>query len=89
MNNTVEVWAKPLPAHKIAILVVNIADADATLTISLAGDVPGKPQGTTMRDVWNHKEGAIEKGQIPITLSAHDSFFVVLSNTGTCIGSSC
>ena len=58
-NNTVEIWAKPLPEQKVAILVLNAGTTNTTVTVSVAADVPGTPKGTTMRDVWNHKDVAI------------------------------
>ena len=77
-NNTVEIWAKPLPGQKVAILVLNARTAQTTVTVSVAEDVPGQPKGTMMRDVWNHKDVAIVGGEIPLTLNAHDSTFAIL-----------
>lgn len=80
-NNTVEIWAKPLPGQKVAILVLNARTAQTTVTVSVAEDVPGQPKGTMMRDVWNHKDVAIVGGEIPLTLNAHDSTFAILEQT--------
>ena len=80
-NNTVEIWAKPLPEHKVAILVLNAGTANTTVTVSVAADVPGQPKGTTMRDVWNHKDVTIVGGEIPLRLNVHDSMMAVLDQT--------
>ena len=77
-NDTVEVWSKPLPANKVAVMVVNTGDTDASFSLSIADDVPGKPDGSTARDVWGHKDLSIEGGHIPLSLPSHDSSFLVL-----------
>lgn len=62
-------------------LVLNTAVGSTTVTLSVANDVPGKPQGPTMRDVWNHKDVPLgNAGEITLTLNTHDSILAVLSN---------
>eukprot|EP00729_Bicosta_minor_P015037 gene15037-6128_t len=65
-NGTVEIWAKALPERQL----------------SLADDLPGKPDAATptVRDVWNYKDVATQDGEISITLATHQSFFGVVGN---------
>ena len=83
LNKTVEIWSKPLPESKVAILVLNTLETDVTLTLTVADDVPGKPQGATMRDVWAHKDVPITGGQVPCKLRAHASLLAVLAQTAS------
>ena len=78
---TVEVWAKPLPGHKVAILVLNVGPGEVKLSLSASADVPGQPRGATMRHVWDHTDVPIPGGQIPVALAEHDSMMAVLSET--------
>jgi len=79
-NETVEVWAKPLPKSNVAVLVINTANTNVTISL-FADDVPGSPKGANARDVWNHMNVPVVNGQIPLTLAVHDSAFLVLSGT--------
>ena len=82
-NSTVEVWAKALPQNKVAILVLNTAVVKGSTAVSLSlvnGDLPGNPQGTIMRDVWNHQDVPIAGGVLTFSLSTHDSVLAVLDN---------
>merc|ERR1712113_1382089 len=81
MGNTVEIWAKPLPGKKVAILILNTVEANVTVTLSVADDVPGKPQGKAMRDVWNHEDVPIPSGKVRRSLRTHDSVLAVLEET--------
>jgi hypothetical protein len=77
-NGTVEVWIKPLPAHKIAVLVLNAGLADTVVHLSLEDDVPGSPRAA--RDVWDHKDLSVPSSLvIPLVLPVHDSALLVLS----------
>jgi alpha-galactosidase len=80
-NNSIEVWAKPLPKDQVAILVLNAGQTNTTVTLSVSDDVPGQPQGTTMRDVWNHKDVPITNGRVLLQLNMHDSFLAVFGST--------
>lgn len=81
LNHTVEIWAKPLPNHEIAILFLNTVVGNVTVEISIADDVPGQPAGGTYRDVWAKQDVSIAAGKITMELTAHDNVLAVLSNT--------
>ena len=81
-NGTVEVWAKPLPGREVAVLVLNAGLDNVTLSLSLEADVPGRPQGATVRDVWNHADVAVPPTRrLALSLHAHDSSLLVLQQT--------
>ena len=47
----------------------------------MADDVPGKPRGASMRDVWAHEDVPIMAGRITLSLNVHDSLLAVLEQT--------
>ena len=81
-NGTVEIWAKPLPGSEVAVLLLNTAKDNVTVELSVAADVPGRPQGTTYRSVWAKADVPIAAGRIAFELSAHDNVFAVFSGAG-------
>jgi len=80
-NNTIEIWAKPLPDHEVAILVLNTGVENITVEISAAADVPGRPAGESYRDTWEKQDVPIVAGKFLLELAAHDNIFAVLSKT--------
>ena len=74
--------AKPLPGREVAVLVLNAGLDNVTLSLSLETDVPGRPQGATARDVWNHADVAVPPTRrLALSLHAHDSSLLVLQQT--------
>eukprot|EP00040_Diaphanoeca_grandis_P020089 m.106639 g.106639 ORF g.106639 m.106639 type:complete len:720 (-) comp27740_c0_seq2:207-2366(-) len=83
LNDTIEIWSKPLPSNQVAILMINVGSNTTTVTLSTADDVPGQPRGTSYRSIWDKATKTIVKGNISVTLTKHDSLFAVFSNTSS------
>ena len=79
-NGRVEIWAKPLGANGVAIMVLNVGTENATVAVSLADDVPGAPtSATSYRDVWEHRDADVGTGGIiSVRLDVHDSLLAVI-----------
>jgi hypothetical protein len=77
-------WYKALPGGDIAVLLMNNADAPATLSLEWDA-VPGllSPQGSLVRvrDIWNHADlGVVEGAFLPdAPTTPHDSIFLRLT----------
>ena len=79
---TDQVWAKPLPQHEVAVLVLNTGLENVTVQLSVQTDVPGRPTGETYRDIWNKKDVPIAAGgKVLLELTPHDNVFAVFSKT--------
>jgi hypothetical protein len=75
-----QLWHKPLPGGKVAVLIVNLAPETQDFSLPLA-DVPSLNCGAgkcTVRDVWLQKDMAPEKDHVPMTLREHESGFYIL-----------
>ena len=79
---TDQVWAKPLPQHEVAVLVLNTGLENVTVELSVQTDVPGRPTGETYRDIWKKKDVPIAAGgKVLLELTPHDNVFAVFSKT--------
>lgn len=88
-NATLELWAKPLAAGSVAVLVVNNGEpapfnftlADLDLDSGEAGRGGGGGDVYTVRDVWSHTDvGTLASdGHYTSALGVHDSALLVLS----------
>lgn len=89
-----QLWAKPLPGGRVAVLVVNILDQPQDLQLPLA-DIPsltcGSPgpsgasgagsaavAGCPVRSVWDRKDLAPATHHIIVSLRSHESAFYVV-----------
>lgn len=81
LNDTLEVWSKPLPDQQVAVLVLNVGPGNVTTTLSVADDVPGKTKGAQYRSIWDKADVLIHGGTVPVSLTSHDSLFAVFSNS--------
>jgi len=83
MNDTVEVWAKPLPKEAVAVLILNTGLDNITLSLSLADDLPPNAAGAaSYRSIWKHEDVPIAGGKIEMEMTAHDNVFAVLNHSG-------
>lgn len=76
----IQLWSKPLPNGKVAVLVLNTMDTQQTMTIRCS-DVPGQPCCKTdcaVRDVWA-QEDIGDKKDLAITLATHQTAYYVLT----------
>ena len=75
-----QLWAKPLPGGKVAVLVVNLNLGTEEFKLPLS-DVPWLTCGTSceVRDVWQQKDLAPQKDFVKMTLREHQSGFFILS----------
>ena len=81
-NDTVEVWAKPLPQQAVAVLILNTAVQNISLEVSVANDLPPTAAGaTSYRSIWTHEDIPITNGKMLLKLTAHDNVFAVLNNS--------
>jgi alpha-galactosidase len=74
-------WYKPMPNNKIAVLLMNHASTQATLTLPF-NSVPGMPAGTTnvaLRDIWQQKDVGVKSTSASVTLESHDAAFWMLT----------
>lgn len=93
----VQLWAKPLSASSVAILLVNPSAEPETLSFPLA-DVPRRftgsgqagvnfqclPQKCTARDVWAKKDTAVTSDHLSVSLRPWESaFYILLSSQGS------
>lgn len=72
---------KPVGDGKVAVLLMNSADATATLTATFS-DVPGLDcgsNGCAVRDIWNHKDLGVFRNKWSGGVDSHDAAFLVLS----------
>ncbi|MDN7498764.1 alpha-galactosidase [Burkholderia gladioli] len=84
----IEVVAKPLADHALAVVVLNKGAASASPTLSFANlgyrnGADGTPCTLVVRDLWAHS-GSQLAAQVPLTIGAHDNAMLKLS--GTCGG---
>ena len=82
-DGDIELWAKPLPGRRVAVLVLNAGDANATVTLDARADVPGAPRAAAFRDVWRHSDVALADGRVTLRLPTHDSLLAVFNETET------
>ena len=81
-NDTVEIWAKPLPQQAMAVLILNTAVQNISLEVSLTDDLPPIAAGaTSYRSIWTHEDVPITSGTISVELTTHDNVFAVLNST--------
>ena len=80
-DGSVELWAKPLPGQRVAVLVLNVGSTDVTVTLDAQADVPGAPRAAAFRDVWRHSDVPLEDGRVTLTLPMHDSLLAVFNET--------
>lgn len=75
-----QLWAKPLPSSKVAVLVININEVTEDFKLPLS-DVPWLTCGTSckVRDVWQQKDLAPQADFVQMTLREHQSGFFILS----------
>lgn len=77
----VQLWAKPQPGGKVAVLALNPLDEPQALAIPLA-DVPGQPcakGACAVRDVWGQKDAAPQADHLAVDLAVHESVYYVLT----------
>ena len=74
-----QLWSKPLPNGKVAVLVVNLAPETQFFSLPLA-DVPALVCGgsCTVRDVWAQTDLAPKKDHLQMTLREHESGYFIL-----------
>ena len=74
-----QLWSKPLPDGKVAVLVVNIAETAQDFELPLA-DVPGLSCGGScaVRDVWAGKDLPPQAKSVAMALRTHQSGFYIL-----------
>ena len=81
-NNTVEIWAKPLPQQAVAVLILNTAVQNISLEVSLTDDLPPFAAGaTSYRSIWKKEDVPITNGKMLLELPTHDNVFAVFNNT--------
>jgi hypothetical protein len=75
-----QLWAKPLPSGKVAVLVVNLSRGTEDFNLPLS-DVPWLTCGASckVRDVWQQKDLTPQKDFVEMTLREHQSGFFILS----------
>ena len=75
-----QLWAKPLPSGKVAVLVVNLNPGTEDFKLPLS-DVPWLTCGASckVRDVWQQKDLPPQKDFVQMTLREHQSGFLILS----------
>lgn len=75
-----QLWAKPLPSGKVAVLVVNLSLGTEDFKLPLS-DVPWLTCGGSckVRDVWQQKDLPTQKDFVQMTLREHQSGFFILS----------
>ena len=72
-------WNKPVGGGKVAVLMMNHAATQATLSVALAS-VPGLTGSSFMvRDVWARKDIGAMSGNYTVTLDSHDAAFILLT----------
>merc|ERR1712129_199116 len=86
LNGTVEVWAKPLPANEVAVLLLNTLTTDVEGALVPTSDVLGGPRSQRIRDVWNHADVDLLDGKLIFKLHAHDSMLAVMRETQDATG---
>jgi alpha-galactosidase len=69
-NGNLETWVKPLKDGGSAVGVVNVDNAQATVTVK-ASDLGLKGSVRSARDLWAHKDVKFENGAYSATLPAH------------------
>ena len=73
-----QLWAKPLPGGKVAVLVLNLLTSAEHIDLPLA-DIPGAGASSCkVRDVWKKKDLPAAKGVLSLRLRGHQSLFMVL-----------
>ena len=80
-NNTVEIWAKPLPHQAVAVLILNAAAQNISLEVSLDDLPPFAAGATSYRSVWGGRDVPITNGKMLLELTTHDNVFAVLNHT--------
>mmetsp|Transcript_11909 Transcript_11909/g.26290 ORF Transcript_11909/g.26290 Transcript_11909/m.26290 type:complete len:801 (+) Transcript_11909:884-3286(+) len=78
-----QLWAKPLPHKKVAVLVMNRDSTELQVEFNLT-EVPYLDAGAKqvhVRDVWSHSDlpPLSSTGSVQVSLAAKDSIFFVLS----------
>lgn len=75
-----QLWSKPLPQGRVAILVVNLAPQTQEDFVLPLADVPALKCGAqcTVRDVWAQKYLALQAKELSMTLREHESGFFIL-----------
>ena len=79
----IQVWAKPQPAGKLAVYVVNPSPSGkaAAVTVDFATlGLPPTVTGASVRDVWSRQEvGPTAGASLKLTVEPLDSAFVLLT----------
>lgn len=84
-----QLWSKPLPEGKVAILVVNIGEVAQAFSLPLS-DVPAldcggsggassSSGGCAVRDVWGQKDLPRVVAHLPMQLRSHESAFFIIN----------
>jgi hypothetical protein len=74
-----QLWSKPLPGSKVAVLVINLGEGTEDFSLPLA-DVPGLSCGgsCSLRDVWQKKDADPQATAVHMVLRQHESSFLIL-----------
>lgn len=74
-----QLWSKPLPGGKVAVLVVNLAAQTQAFALPLA-DVPSLQCGGScaVRDVWAQNDLPPQESHVEMQLREHESGFYIL-----------
>jgi hypothetical protein len=73
-----QLWTKPLPNSKLAVLVVNGGSSKDSLTIAFA-EIPGTNGPQHVRDIWAKKDLGVHTVSMTVTLEAHGSLFAIFT----------
>jgi len=75
-----QLWTKPLPGGKVAVLVVNIGEVSQAFNLPMA-DVPSLDctRPCTVRDVWDQKDLPPVTTQLQMQLRSHESAFFIIT----------
>ena len=75
-----EIWRKPMSDGSVAVVLLNRADADATVSTTTQALGLGSASGYAVRDLWTHTTGSSD-GTISATVPAHGATMVIVSAT--------
>eukprot|EP00937_MAST-01D_sp_MAST-1D-sp2_P005381 g5381.t1 len=78
-KNEAQVWAKPQPGGKAAVLIINNSPATVNVDVDLAQARVNATEAA-VRDIWAHKDlASTEGGVYKAIVGAYDSAFVMLA----------
>ena len=73
-----QVWVKPQPAGKVAVLIINAQNATVNASVTLA-ELNVSASGVSVRDVWRKQELGQASGAVVAEVGPTDSQFLLLT----------